>query len=241
MKRSFFRKHATAYLGALTLLCLAHIPTFAANTSIASTHIYVVKKDGTDQATTLQKELHTFYTKQAGFIGSFVLEDTKDATIRQDYSFWKDMASFNNARAKAKTLASQQTLASITERIVSDQIGNTHGGTHHREAELGKAVVEMAVFNLKRPFNEGFLPVRATVKEWLDHHRGSNGYITLPSTSDSKQMADVVLWTNLDDALYAANLLGHLDFGQRLNNEISGMTYYGHFNIHAQYFKQGLH
>lgn len=240
MTRPLTTRVATTLITICSFLGILSSVAAANDSSIASMHIYMVEAGNEASITEQQKALHRFYEQQPGFVGSFALQDTNHASVRQDYSFWKTLKDFNAAREKAKSLDSQKALTAAISNTVVDQTGTTHGASHHRRAVLGEAVVEMAVFGLKRPFEEGFLPVRPTVKEWLDHHRGTNGYISIPSTTDNRRMADVVLWTNLNDALYAANLLQHLDFGQRLNSEIADMSYYGHFNIHGQYFGKGV-
>lgn len=231
------------YISAFTagLLLFIAIPALqASDTSIASIHIYSVKENALEEVTQEQKKLHEFYRIQPGFISSFVLADTNHANLRQDYSFWRSEAYFRAAIQEAKTLRIRQKLDTLTDKLIADQIGRTHGASHHNKIKGEHDVVEMAVFDMKRPFQDAFLPLRPTIKEWLDHHRGTNGYISIPAIGNDHKMADVVLWTNLEDALYAANLLTKIDFGKTLGKDIESMAYYGHFYIHEQYFGEGF-
>ncbi len=200
------------------------------STLYASVHIYEVKSDFAESFLASQEVIHSLLSDAPGFVESFQLRATENSNIFMDYIHWQDRNSGIQAVERLVDIAAYSEFAENISHEIASVGGQIIAGQEHRHIDVSRAVVEIAVISLKNGAKT-FLELRPTVDEWLEHLRGSQGYVSVQDSTSINKIADIVLWDNLPDALYAADTLENYDFGRTLVGLIDESHYYGHFAV----------
>lgn len=218
-------------------------------------NVYSVAPANVDKFISLQARMHERLKLEPGFIGSMrgqganpilahsadggqistALSTQADGSTRNnvfiDYIFWQRTADMHRA---ANAIANEplfQEFAALIDKGHGFFLGGVMDGAHFDGAATPNAILEVAFYRLKQPFADGLKAVRPPIMEWLQNLPGYRGLITFSSEKDSKEYADIVVWTNLKDAEDAANALSTFPDGQAFNDEFELVRLYGHFAI----------
>jgi hypothetical protein len=227
------------------------------NTVATEAIVYSVDPENIDQFKKIHKEIHNLLEKQPGFIGSFRGQGAsyigvagKENEMRQvstklihqemgetrnnvfiDYVFWN---SLKDKHAAAETLTKHSAFkkfGSLITAIHGVIEGNNIDLSTYMQTNFNLSILEVAFYHLKKPFKEHMAAARPEILEWLEHLRGYRGLITAQAANNSLAYSDIVVWSTLENALYAVKALNKYNWTHDFNSTFEYVSLYGHFHI----------